>query len=94
MEQTGPQERKAPCESASDGGLKQMVEPGEGCAEPAEFCHRLTAESKDEIAVGIMADGHTGIEEVHVAVVVTVGIQQGGPNGECIRLVLRPGPFA
>ena len=38
-----------------------------------------------------MADGHSGIEKIHVGIVVMVGISECSQDGECVGLMLRTG---
>jgi len=38
-----------------------------------------------------VADGHSGIEKIHVGIVVMVGISECSPDGECVGLMLRAG---
>ena len=62
----------------------QSVRPAYADAEPAEARHFLTSETENEVAVGILAEGQTDINETEVLHAFLVGVFDSIPDGHSI----------
>ena len=54
--------------------------------EPAVGAGRLAAETEDETAKGVLAEGKTYVEEEDVGTAVLIGILNGVPDGDLGRV--------
>ena len=65
------------------------IDPSDAGAEPAEGSHLLASETENEVTIGVTAIGQSHIDKAEVLSAFLVGMFDGTPNSDGIRVEQR-----